>query len=483
MRHLLTLATLIVLTACTGRQSGTCASTSDCPSGRACVDGVCETVCDSDVDCGPNDCNAGRICQVDVCVPGCRRDLPVVTSVDGDGTAAAVTRTDVTGTSAVHRVRTAITILGDHLAGSSVSLQDTAGTLHPLTVVSAIDTEIQATIPLALREGPAALAEGAYLLTITNGLGSTQNTDVWLLQGEIGPPGPMVSGAGLIDQINTDTTGAQIGAGHVDLSGFTTGDVKFTLKTTPDPGWVMLDDGTLGNASSGATTRAHADCEPLFTLLWNNVGDAWAPVYDDAGNKVARGGSAAIDFAANRRIRLVRALGRSLAAAGLGRFEETFTTDTGTNQLTVPANQSVYTGAMVSLTSSGTLPTPLTSTDTYFAIRDSNTALRLATSLGAAHSGTAVDITANGSGTHTLVHLFVDRELGAHAGEETHALTTAEMPAHSHNYTYQPYGGAGYVVGPTTLWQSGSSSTSSAGGNTRHNIMQPTFFMHAMIKL
>ena len=50
-------------------------------------------------------------------------------------------------------------------------------------------------------------------------------------------------------------------------SSFTTGDVKTTLKTTADAGWVMMNDGTIGDASSGGTTRANADTQALFGLL------------------------------------------------------------------------------------------------------------------------------------------------------------------------------------------------------------------------
>ncbi|HEX7126428.1 MAG TPA: hypothetical protein VF406_11770 [Thermodesulfobacteriota bacterium] len=102
------------------------------------------------------------------------------------------------------------------------------------------------------------------------------------------------------------------------LQGFTTGDVKPTLKAVADPGWVMLNDGSIGNASSGATTRAHADTEALFTLLWTNVTNSWCPVQDSMGTPVARGASAAADFAANRRLVLPKALGRALGAAGAG---------------------------------------------------------------------------------------------------------------------------------------------------------------------
>lgn len=93
---------------------------------------------------------------------------------------------------------------------------------------------------------------------------------------------------------------------------FTTGDVKLTLKTTADTGWVMCDDGTIGNAASGATTRDNADTEALFTLLWNNVADTEAPVSG------GRGASAAADFAADKTIALTKMLGRAIAISGAG---------------------------------------------------------------------------------------------------------------------------------------------------------------------
>lgn len=93
---------------------------------------------------------------------------------------------------------------------------------------------------------------------------------------------------------------------------FSTGDVKLTLKTTADTGWVLMDDGTIGNGSSGGTTRANADTVDLFTLLWNNTANAQCAV------STGRGANAAADFAANKTIALPKALGRALAVYGAG---------------------------------------------------------------------------------------------------------------------------------------------------------------------
>ena len=97
-----------------------------------------------------------------------------------------------------------------------------------------------------------------------------------------------------------------------------TGDVKATFRSVADAGWVMMDDCSIGAAGSGATTRANADCEDLFALLWGNVTNTWAPLQDATGSPIGRGASAAADWAANRRLLLPRVLGRALAGAGWG---------------------------------------------------------------------------------------------------------------------------------------------------------------------
>lgn len=95
-------------------------------------------------------------------------------------------------------------------------------------------------------------------------------------------------------------------------SGLTTGDIKGTIKTAADAGWIMLNDGSIGDAASSATTRANADTAALFALLWNNFADAQCPVF------TGRGASSAADFAAHKRITLPLVLGRAMGASGAG---------------------------------------------------------------------------------------------------------------------------------------------------------------------
>jgi len=92
---------------------------------------------------------------------------------------------------------------------------------------------------------------------------------------------------------------------------WTTGDVKLTMKTSADTGWVLMVDTTIGSSGSGAD-RANADCEALFTLLWDTIIDTWCPVSG------GRGVSAAADWAADKTLDLPLTLGRALAVSGEG---------------------------------------------------------------------------------------------------------------------------------------------------------------------
>lgn len=101
---------------------------------------------------------------------------------------------------------------------------------------------------------------------------------------------------------------------------FSTGDVKLTFKTVADTGWVLFNDGAIGNANSNANSDASAvasdETHDLFVLLWLNV--PTLAVQNSAGNVVTRGENAENDWNANKRLLLPKALGRALAVAGAG---------------------------------------------------------------------------------------------------------------------------------------------------------------------
>jgi hypothetical protein len=112
---------------------------------------------------------------------------------------------------------------------------------------------------------------------------------------------------------DSDTSVATTAFVAASGGGFTTGDAKLTLKTVADAGWVLMNDGTIGDATSGATTRANADCQALFVLMWTNMSNAWCPVLPGG-----RGATALADFNAHKTLLMPYQLGRSIAIAGVG---------------------------------------------------------------------------------------------------------------------------------------------------------------------
>lgn len=197
----------------------------------------------------------------------------------------------------------------------------------------------------------------------------------------------------------------------------TTGDAFLTLKSVAPAGWLMMNDGTIGSAASGATTRANDDTQDLYELLWNNVSNTYAAVTG------GRGSDAESDFLANKPIALTKQLGRAIAIAGAG----------------------------ASLTS---------------------------------------------------------RALGLTIGTETHTLSTAEMPSHTHTQNahkhgmYVPDGGyalqnggagdlnatqggtEGQARSPKyDLMENTTATNQNTGGGGAHNNMQPSAFWNVMIKL
>ena len=133
-----------------------------------------------------------------------------------------------------------------------------------------------------------------------------------------------ILGLGSASLLNTPIDGAYIQQGTISKDkidadfarnlGWTTGDVKLTYKTTADDGWIMLNDGSIGNFGSGATTRANADTYDLFMLMWNIPA---CPVQTASGVDSTKT-TAIQDWSSNKRLVLPKILGRALAAAGQG---------------------------------------------------------------------------------------------------------------------------------------------------------------------
>ena len=164
---------------------------------------------------------------------------------------------------------------------------------------------------------------------------------------------------------------------------------------------------------------------------------------------------------------------RSVVGAGAGTFTSSFAAadiDTGTDVITVPSNTTLYTGQAVVLSTTGSDPGGLTSTTTYYIIRTSDTTILLASSLANALAGTDIDITSQGTGTHTLTQTLTTRTIGAKGGEEGHYLLPSET----------------YLDDGTTHGLVQTSGTNGAGSNstpTAHNNMSPFAVLTYIIKI
>jgi len=285
---------------------------------------------------------------------------------------------------------------GDPLAGGFLHSY-AAGTSTPLATytTAAGDTENENPVELdANGRAPIYLSSSAYKFILKDSSGATIWTE---------------------DNVSLPTT----------ANGFSTGDVKLTIKTSADSGWVLMNDTTIGNSASGASGRANDDTESLFLLLWNNTVNANCAV------STGRGASAAADFAANKTIALPKALGRALAVYGSGAT------------LTARALAAVV-GAETHTLAESEMPTH--------------------THVQNAH-------------THTQnSHTHLQRAYGSSSG------STGTGPAQS--ATANNIGDSDYQTGATTATNQDTTAVNqNTGGGTAHNNMQPSIFLNVMIKL
>ena len=116
---------------------------------------------------------------------------------------------------------------------------------------------------------------------------------------------------------NVGTIGPPMKWTNVDIpsTGWRAGDIKATIRGA-EAGWFVMNDGTIGDQYSGATTRANPDCWEAFAYLWGAgglplyVAGTWTPV--------GRAGDWVADWNAHRHLQTPWVLGRAMASQGLG---------------------------------------------------------------------------------------------------------------------------------------------------------------------
>lgn len=78
------------------------------------------------------------------------------------------------------------------------------------------------------------------------------------------------------------------------------------------------------------------------------------------------------------------------------------TTDVATGTEIITVGRNIPTGTPIKFSTTTTLPSPLVAGTKYYAINNSSTTIKVASSLPNAQAGTAIDLTTQGTGTHTL---------------------------------------------------------------------------------
>lgn len=260
-----------------------------------------------------------------------------------------------------------------------------------------------------------------------------------------------------------------------------TGDIRTSISDYI-LGWIRMNNGTIGSAASGATSRANQDTFPLFDLIWRNFqsNQGLAPMFNGT-TPIAYGASSVADFTANRRLSLTKNLGRVMAGALPAPGTQAFTRSG--NLLNVTTSDGFYTGMAVTV-SGGGLPSPLVAGKVYYAIVVSATAISLATTTADALAGTVIPLTTAGTGTVTSVYA---EKLGDFTGEEMHLQAGNEVGVHNHGFTVpfsnQATSRGGGAADTVTNLNPFNSNTSNSSQNVPMNIMQPTVYMNVFIKL
>ena len=262
--------------------------------------------------------------------------------------------------------------------------------------------------------------------------------------------------------------------------GFSTGDVKLTIKNAADVGWVMMEDDTIGDAGNNCDARSNADTEDLFALLWTNIVNVRTLTTTVTGITVANPSvittGAAHGLGTGDRVRFTN-------IATTPELNNTFeivtvlttTTFSVAQNITVVTDQTGNQTLELLVDNAGLAVDKGASAAADFGAGDR--CILLPRTLGRALAG--ADTVPGGTSPGQAA-----QAIGSVGGEHAHTLTTAEMPAHTHSIDKDndtlSSGGAQLLAGTTA---DGTTATASTGGGASHNITGPITYLTVMIKL
>lgn len=234
---------------------------------------------------------------------------------------------------------------------------------------------------------------------------------------------------------------------------YSTGDIRYTFQTNTPAGWMRADGATIGSAASGAT-RANADTQALFTLIWNNTDNDTYHIRDSANVFTVRGASAAADFAANKRMPLPDCRGRVIAGLDLGGL---------INRLTPLTVDSSVVGA-----SGGGETHALTTAE-------------LPTHSHPMNHGHADTFAVVSGGEHTHQYLSEKPDPGANVTTLTNGSTIFADASLANDGVIAHGGTHGHGLNGSVTNFTGN--TDDTGGSSAHRNVQPTIIFNVFIKL
>lgn len=288
-----------------------------------------------------------------------------------------------------------------------------------------------------------------------------------------------------------------------------TGDIRISANSFQPFGWVVMNDGTIGNASSVATTRSNIDTWQLFNLIWTLAKPYTAltvnpisQMYTSAGAPVTYGASAIADYNANKALSLTKAMGQVLlgtvplanllaATPTITGFSSVVTdsSDAGNLLFTTSAANllNLFKGNTVTFQNTGgALNGSIVANAVYYIFPVSATTFRIATSFANAQVGTVIAYGTAGTGTTTA---YI-QQTGSQEGEYAHTQLVGELATHLHNFTNSTQTGVPTsnvnITGATTYLAPDSparTTTNTAGLSVPFNVTQPGVFYNMFIKL
>ncbi len=176
-------------------------------------------------------------------------------------------------------------------------------------------------------------------------------------------------------------------------SAFTTTVIGLTVNTST--GYVGIDANTYQIIFVDGINGYIWDTQALVFTMITDTNFPAAPIdvcYLDGFFVVANGGTNTFELSS---------FDQGLVWGG---DSQTFTADStpANNWLILASTANYQTGVSFQLSTTGTLPNPLTNTDTYYAIRVDSTHIRVAASYADAIAGTAIVLSSDGTPTNTI---------------------------------------------------------------------------------